>query len=444
MERRPTMRYSIVMFITDLVAVMLSSAAAFLLKFRGRYVQEFPNRWREFLVIFVILIAAFSFKRLYSQRRLFYEETREIVEALLLTLILVFGFFAMTRTDPDYSRLFIGLSIAFAFVLVPAFRWLSKRLFNGYLKEDLIIVEGPECEKVRNFFEKEWYLAYRPVATVKLEDLKEWIGKVENVVLTRIPFLHEFYDELAHLSIHFKRVFYVPEISGIPLANQILHFSITQNLPIFETFSQRRSLLWGTIKRTFDIIFSLLVLILLSPLLLIIAILIKLDSEGPVIFRQVRVGKDGKLFVSYKFRTMYVDAEERLKEILENDPEARKEWETYWKLKNDPRVTRVGRWLRKTSLDELPQFFNVLKGDMSVVGPRPYIPSELKHIQEYAKIILSVRPGITGLWQVSGRNEVGYRVRMLLDTLYVVNWSFWLDMVIIFKTILVVLKGKGY
>ncbi|NPA80494.1 MAG: hypothetical protein GXO29_05550, partial [Thermotogae bacterium] len=128
------MRYNIVMLLTDIVAVSVASALSFLIKFRGRYSQEFFNRWREFLVITVILIAAFAFKRLYSQRRLFYEETREIVEALVLTMVLVFGFFAMTRTDPDYSRLFIGMSIAFSFVLVPAFRWISKRLFNGYLK----------------------------------------------------------------------------------------------------------------------------------------------------------------------------------------------------------------------------------------------------------------------------------------------------------------------
>ncbi|NPB04221.1 MAG: hypothetical protein GXO39_07405, partial [Thermotogae bacterium] len=128
------MKYNIVMLITDVLAVILSSSLAFLLKFRGKYLQEFSNRWREFLVILVILLAAFAFKRLYSQRRLFYEETREIIEALVLTMVLVFGFFAMTRTDPDYSRLFIGMSIAFSFVLVPAFRWISKRLFNGYLK----------------------------------------------------------------------------------------------------------------------------------------------------------------------------------------------------------------------------------------------------------------------------------------------------------------------
>jgi len=141
---------------------------------------------------------------------------------------------------------------------------------------------------------------------------------------------------------------------------------------------------------------------------------------------------------------MYVDAEERLKEILKRDPEARKQWEEYRKLKNDPRITPVGKFLRKTSLDELPQIFNVLKGDMSLVGPRPVTREEIEqHYKDKAEFYFKVLPGITGLWQVSGRNDLSYEERVSLDAWYVRNWNLWLDMVILLKTLKVLIKKEG-
>ncbi len=197
-------------------------------------------------------------------------------------------------------------------------------------------------------------------------------------------------------------------------------------------------------KRIFDIVVAILLIPFLLPIIGFIALLIKLDSRGPIFFAHTRVGKDGKPIKVYKFRTMCVDAEEKLKELLRKDPEARKEWETYFKLKNDPRVTRVGRFLRKTSLDELPQIFNVIKGDMSFVGPRPVVKEEIeKYYKDLAVFYYKVKPGITGLWQVSGRNDTDYNLRVRLDIQYVLNWSFWLDLLIMLKTIKVVLKREG-
>ncbi|TAL25370.1 MAG: undecaprenyl-phosphate galactose phosphotransferase WbaP, partial [Nitrospirae bacterium] len=172
--------------------------------------------------------------------------------------------------------------------------------------------------------------------------------------------------------------------------------------------------------------------------------LIRLDSKGPVIFLQDRVGKKGKNFKCYKFRTMYKDAGKRLQELLESNEEARMEWEKFWKLKDDPRVTRIGRFLRKTSLDELPQLFNVFKGDMSLVGPRPVTQDEIdKYYKDAAELCFSVTPGITGLWQVSGRSNTSYEYRIALDSWYVRNWNLWLDIIILFKTIKVVVRGDG-
>jgi undecaprenyl-phosphate galactose phosphotransferase len=197
-------------------------------------------------------------------------------------------------------------------------------------------------------------------------------------------------------------------------------------------------------KRVFDIFFSVFAIIVTSPFMFLIALSIKLTDRGKVFFTQKRVGKDGKEFDIIKFRSMYPDAERRLRDILENDPQAKKEWEESFKLKNDPRITPIGKFLRKTSLDELPQFFNVLKGDMSVVGPRPVTKEELdKFYKEKAKLYKSVRPGVTGYWQVEGRSDTDYEERVKMDEWYIKNQSLWLDLKIILKTIKVMITGKG-
>jgi len=212
-----------------------------------------------------------------------------------------------------------------------------------------------------------------------------------------------------------------------------------------EVSHMKTSLPWW--KRPFDIIFSLIALFLTFPIILVIALAIKLTDKGPIFFKQKRLGLNGKEFYIYKFRTMYLDNEKILRNYLNKNPEARKEWENYRKLKKyDPRVTPIGRFLRKFSLDELPQFFNILKGDMSVVGPRPYLPNEFEEYkisENIKKQILSVKPGITGLWQIETRNEATFMERIKYDLKYIQKQSFLLDIKIILKTIWVMLTGKG-
>lgn len=193
-------------------------------------------------------------------------------------------------------------------------------------------------------------------------------------------------------------------------------------------------------KRLFDFVSSLCAIILLSPLLLSIVILIKLDSKGPAIFIHKRVGESGKELGVLKFRTMVTNAEEMLKKLA---PEQKKEFEENFKLEHDPRITKIGRLLRKTSLDELPQLFNILAGNMSVVGPRPVIKKELEKYGAYAKKFLSVKPGLTGNWQANGRSDTTYEERIKLDMEYIDNLSLFFDMKIIVKTFIVVVKRKG-
>lgn len=198
------------------------------------------------------------------------------------------------------------------------------------------------------------------------------------------------------------------------------------------------------LKRTFDIIFSISVLGLLSPLYLLIALLIRTTSKGKAIYYQTRIGRGGVLFRCYKFRTMYQNADVILEKILAKDPIKQKEWHETHKIKNDPRITPIGVFLRKSSLDELPQFWNVLKGDLSVVGPRPVVEEEItRHFGSKAQKIFSVRPGITGLWQISGRSDTSYSTRIALDENYVENRTFFKDLKIIALTIPIVLLKKG-
>jgi undecaprenyl-phosphate galactose phosphotransferase len=210
------------------------------------------------------------------------------------------------------------------------------------------------------------------------------------------------------------------------------------------------TLLWNAqvrhnaFKRCFDIIFSLCTLLFGTPLFLIIAIAVWITSPGPAVFSQERVGRGGRLFRCYKFRTMHVDADERLQQLLATHPEMRAEWEHRQKLQYDTRVTRIGAFLRRSSLDELPQFWNVLKGDLSVVGPRPLLLDEVRErLNHKAAKILSVRPGLTGLWQVSGRSNTSYEKRIELDEEYIERYSFWLDLKLIAKTIPAMIFSKG-
>jgi len=196
-------------------------------------------------------------------------------------------------------------------------------------------------------------------------------------------------------------------------------------------------------KRLFDILFSLSVLILFAPVYLLLAFSIALSSSGPIFYVQERVGKNHKRFYCLKFRTMVENADDILLEIMENSPHLRQEFEDNFKLKQDPRITGIGRFLRMTSLDEFPQFWNVLKGDMSVVGPRPLVEEELPRYGRHINKILTIRPGITGLWQVSGRNDIPYPRRVQIDLYYANDKNLWMDMWILFKTIGVVIFPKN-
>jgi Undecaprenyl-phosphate galactose phosphotransferase WbaP len=196
-------------------------------------------------------------------------------------------------------------------------------------------------------------------------------------------------------------------------------------------------------KFMIDLLLTLIGGTLLFPVLVAVALLIRLDSPGPVFYGQIRIGQGGRRFRAWKFRSMVQNADQVLERYLQEHPELREAWETDHKLKNDPRVTRVGQFLRRTSLDELPQLWNILRGEMSLVGPRPIVDEEIWRYGDKLSLYSKVPPGLTGMWQVSGRNDISYDERVNLDAYYVRNWSVWLDIYILMKTVWVVIVGEG-
>jgi Undecaprenyl-phosphate galactose phosphotransferase WbaP len=239
----------------------------------------------------------------------------------------------------------------------------------------------------------------------------------------------------------YKQVVIIPDLFEIPtlwvqsrdLAG-ILGLEITSNL--LDPLAQ-------TLKRTMDLLLVVLTLPLWLPLCLLIALAIRLEGGQPLYYQE-RVGQNGRPFRAIKFRTMVPDAERILQKKLDADPALRAEWETHFKLRRDPRITRIGAWLRKTSLDELPQLINVLRGEMSLAGPRPLPAYHLKHLSHRTRDLRTrLRPGLTGLWQISGRSDLGNEGLERWDAYYVRNWSVWLDLVILFRTARAVLQRSG-
>lgn len=349
--------------------------------------------------------------------------------------------------------------------------YLERLAINLYLKyrhhlyeEVILIGAGKTAERVLHFFQED--LGYRYHITGFIDDnpisdriaqkykLLGTVSEAENIVqkssaqavIITAPGMErkKLQKLITTVQPHVRKLSYVPDLIGTPMAGveakplfseEILMLHMKNNLAL------RRNRIY---KRLFDLILTTIGGIAISPILLALALCIKLDSKGSVFYNADRIGKDGKTFKCYKFRSMHVNGDEILKDYLAQNPEAAKEWHTYAKLRDyDPRVTKAGTWMRKYSLDELPQIFNVIKGDMSLVGPRPYLPREREDIGEDIDTITMSLPGITGYWQVSGRNDVSFQERVTMDTWYVRNWSVWLDIMYLAKTFTAVIFGKG-
>ncbi len=239
-----------------------------------------------------------------------------------------------------------------------------------------------------------------------------------------------------------RSVSVIPTLRGVPLYGTDMSFIFSHEVMILRVSNNLAKRSSRLLKRVFDIVGSLSIIVALMPILIFLAYKVSRDG-GKAIYGHERIGYNGKKFKCLKFRSMVTNSQEVLSELLERDPAAREEWNKDFKLKNDPRITKIGAFIRKTSLDELPQLWNVLVGEMSLVGPRPVVEAELERYAGDVDYYLMAKPGMTGLWQVSGRNDIDYDTRVYFDAWYVKNWALWNDIAILFKTISVVLKRDG-
>lgn len=410
----------------------------------GRVVLE---RGPSFAIVVASVCLWFFLNGHYHKRMPFWSEAKEVVQVSIMAL-LAEGFL-LYAYKADVSRLLTFATwVAAPFVLMIlrlTIKSVGRRMGVGVAR--LLVVGRPmELSNGESFLKSDHHLGYEVVdrcepMSAALIALRMIECGADEVVVA-LSGNDEFENQMtAELKMGGSRVLVIPPLMGLASGMNVQYVLGEQSILLVDRVETVPTLS-RLAKRVFDIILSLIALAVLSIPMLIIALVVKLD-RGPAIFGHARIGENGRSFHCLKFRSMRTDAHEQLEALLARDPAARAEWEATRKLRNDPRVTWLGKMIRKTGIDEFPQFINVLKGDMSLVGPRPVTEEELCEYGADADRYKSVRPGITGLWQVSGRNDVTYAQRVSLDAWYVLNWSPWHDIAIIMKTIPAVLSRKG-
>ena len=391
-------------------------------------------------------------------------QTYAVLATLAITAILAMG----VQVGELLSRLLVGLYFLQLLLLAPLARSFAKRglaKVGAWGKPVVVLGAGETGRQLVRTLKEEWGLGFRPVAVFDFR-LAPRGGLLEgtphggtvtdalalaqkqgiNTAIFAMPqirreHLAKFVEAAGRT---FRHVIVIPNLSGITTSGVAARdlagtFGVEIKHNLLDPWALRA-------KRVVDLVATVIGGALILPCLLMICLLVWIDSGGQVFYRAQRMGRDGKPFSCLKFQTMVPDAEAMLQWMLKENPELREEYSKYHKLRDDPRVTRIGRFLRKTSLDELPQVWNVLRGEMSLIGPRPYLPRESNEIGDTQEAILRVPPGITGPWQVAGRNRTSFSERIQMDAYYVRNWSVWLDLIILARTaeILIFKRGAAY
>jgi Undecaprenyl-phosphate galactose phosphotransferase WbaP len=462
----------IILFLGDVVILFLITAIAVIVRdILPSVIPGFPEfsrtihyAWWFFPVWFTIL----AYEGAYTRRFTFWDEVRLLWKAALFSTLAILSIVFIGKVGESVSRtvvILIGLTSLALFPLLRIF--LKRRLIAaGLLKRKVVILGANETGLLAlKALRGEPNLGYEVIGFLddsprqapfciegikvhgRIDRIERYLGMADiHDVVIALPDLDKagMNGLITRLQHKAASVLYFPDYSGMAvIGTSLRHFFQTQAFAL-EIKNNLAEPLNNLTKRVFDyLVGGLLSLLFLVPLT-VISILIRLTSPGPALYRQIRIGRHCKPFLCYKFRTMYRDADKRLQGILDADPKSRQEWEDYRKLQDDPRITPMGRFLRRTSLDELPQILNILRGDMSLVGPRPVTQEEInKYYRDSAELCFSVLPGITGLWQVSGRSNTSFGYRVSLDSWYVRNWNLWLDIVILLRTVDVVLKREG-
>lgn len=431
---------NLVLVACDLMTVVMAWVVALLgydVLGGGTYRYSFYLRLWPVAVVFVLLNALF---RLYHGR--FFqpaapvppiEELRRLIGSAAIAHLGLIAVIAIARqTTVDYSRAAMLIAGVLTALLAQPVRDLARAIMLkcrvGLIPVHLLAAGADERRLTETFASD----AYTGFAVRK--------GGVADIVVVCMD-TRKLKHKMTGLLRRYTHIEFVPADGAFPISGgHVFSFSGVAGI---EMINQRRFSVLKAEKRLLDMALTLLTFLLVSPLFVVVPVLIKLTSRGPVFYRQERRGRAGVRFRVWKFRSMYVDADERLENLLAQGGAASREWAVSRKLSRDPRVTPLGRFLRKTSIDEFPQLFNVFLGDMALVGPRPIVDEEVRRYGDSYKIMSCVRPGVTGLWQVSGRSGTDYDHRVALDTQYVLNWSPWLDIWVVIRTAISVLLMRG-
>ncbi|MDR2401810.1 MAG: exopolysaccharide biosynthesis polyprenyl glycosylphosphotransferase [Deferribacteraceae bacterium] len=447
--------YTAVILLADIAAYYAALLTAYLLrilseqwlplmKLRFGFTHFLSLWWIPAIIIFFHLISG-----LYHRRDPFWVESGKVFKALFYSLVIALAAVSLGHLTADISRFMLLLLFIFLPVLFLSFRYIAKNILykEGFRLNALAVGDAKRLGEIAEAFESERFMGIKVVLRftpdtpfAEIEKAVKTEG-IDLVLAAGGAAEHHLFSKLHRLV---GRMYYIPDKEGLDLTNaetgQLLHSQVGYIL----LANSLQTSFNTNLKRVFDLCLAVLITPVILPIIGVLALIVRFNTPGSGIFSHARAGKNGKIFRVYKLRTMYKDAEERLKELLANDPALKAEWEESYKLKNDPRVTKLGAFLRQTSLDELPQFFNVFLGDMSFVGPRPVLKEELeKYYGEYAVFYKLTTPGITGLWQVSGRSDIAYGLRVIQDAWYVYNWTLWLDVVLIFSTPIAVIRRRG-
>ena len=425
----------------------------------------FPDDLSMYSWIFPIWLGIMIYEGAYSRRFAVWDEVKFLWKSSFFACVAAFTILFISKKGPEFSRILMIIMGILSVILYPFLRaGLKKMIYSaGLMKRKMLIVGSGEaavaaCNAVRN----EPNLGYEIAGFIddstaqselcglkvhaQLDQIERYIKSagIHDVIVAKPELEKDALTKLINAIQHkAENTLYIPDFKGLAVSGTELRYFFREQAMIIEIKNNLSNPLNYAAKRCIDYLAGLILFLLALPVLALISYIIRRDSPGPAFLLQRRIGKNGKSFMCYKFRTMHLDAEERLHAILKTDARAKQEWDKFWKLKNDPRITKAGKWLRSASLDELPQVINILRGEMSLIGPRPYLPREKDFLIEEGETILKLPPGITGLWQVSGRSDTSYDFRITMDSWYVKNWDLWLDIMIIFKTAGVVLKRNG-
>ena len=425
-----------------------------------RYADSYIYIWIPILVI--IFLSQNSYKSSRPSLDIFRNLVSSIFIGWIASIILIY----FLKASEQASRLFILLFGIFSLLDICLFRYLILKFIKRrkyFYEQILLIGAGKTSECLLRFWNDDIGYRYEvvgilddhPVSKILPSEYKILGGfneakkiarriKIGTVIISAPGLSRDHLQDLiVSLQPYVKNISFVPDLIGTPMADVDLRILFSEKILMLNLRNNLSRWYNRFLKRAFDLFLTITGGILISPFLILLSIIVAIDNRGRVIFAHRRVGRNGKEFFCYKFQTMIPNAQEVLEKYLAENPEARREWNESFKLTNDPRVTKLGDFLRRTSLDELPQLWNVICGDMSLVGPRPIVKEEIprykKNIREYYMVL----PGITGMWQVSGRSDTTYDERVAMDTWYVRNWSVWIDLMYLLKTFDAVLNRRG-